>query len=87
MNPTKAKPGAGWRRASQGANAWTAASNPKCNALVIVALILARCDMDTASQRLQGIALELDGDDPGLAALVAAADLLDAAIVALAGPP
>ncbi|MEO7477714.1 MAG: hypothetical protein ABIT64_00585 [Lysobacteraceae bacterium] len=52
-----------------------------------MALILARCDMQTARERLQGVALELDGDDPGIAAMVDAADLLDAAIAALAGTP
>ncbi len=72
-------------RASQGA-AWTAASETNCNPLVIVSLILARCDMDTARERLHSIALETDGDDPGIAAMVDAADLLDAAITALAGP-
>ena len=45
MNPTKAKPGASRRRASQGANAWKAASNSNCNPLVTVALIESSCVM------------------------------------------
>ena len=56
---------------------------------MLVALILACRDMETARERLHGIALESDstGDDPGIAAIVDAADLLDAAITALAGTP
>ena len=90
MKPTKEKP----RRANVGAsgmaNARAANGETKCNPLVvIVALILARCDMETARERLHGIALESDstGDDPGIVAIVDASDLLDAAIVALAGTP
>ena len=87
MKPTKEKP----RRANVGAsgiaNARAADGEAKCNPLVIVALILARCDMETARERLHGIALETADDDPGIVAMVDAADLLDAAISALAGAP
>ena len=87
MKPTKEKP----RRANVGvsgsANARAANGESKCNALVIVALILARCDIHTARKQLYGIGQETHGDDPGIAAMVDAADLLDAAIAALSGAP
>ena len=85
MNPTKAKPGAvGQRRASQGANAWTAASNPQDTAAMALARILAVSAMDAARERLEAYALATDDPAPDM---VDAADLLDAARDALAGLP
>lgn len=80
MNPTKAKPGAGRRRASQGANAWSAASNPKDTATVAFRRILALSAMDTAREHFDACALATDAPDP---AIVDAADLLDLARDAL----
>ncbi len=84
MNPTKAKPDAGGRRASQGANAWTATSGTKHNPTLASARLLAVCAINAARQQLDRYAQETDNPDP---AMVDAADLLDAASDALAGVP
>ena len=84
MNPQKAKPGAGGRRASQGANAWRAASEAKDTATATLSRILALSAMDAAAEHFDAYALATDDPAPGT---VEAADLLDAARDALAGAP
>ena len=84
MNPLKAKPGAGRRRASQGANAWTAASEPKDTATVALRRILALCAMDAAREHFDACALATDAPDPRM---VDAAELLDLARDALGSAP
>ena len=82
MNPTKAKPGADGRRASQGANAWTATSEAKDTATATLARILALSAMDSAREHFDAYALATDEPGPGM---MEAADLLDAARAAMAG--
>jgi hypothetical protein len=84
MNPTKAKPGAGRRRASQGVNAWTAANDAQHTAQMASARILAACAIDAARAQLDRYALATDAPDPGM---VDAADLIDAARDAMDGAP
>ena len=82
MNPTKAKPGAGGRRASQGANTWTATSEAKDTATATLARIRVLIALDASREQLDRYALATDQPEPGI---VEAADLLDAARAAMAG--
>lgn len=84
MKLRKAKPDAGRRRASQGANAWTAASDRKDTATVALRRILALSAMDAALEHFDACALATDNPAPGM---VEANDLLHAARALLAGAP
>ena len=78
----KTKPHGGNREASENTKAWASDSGDKHNPSATSAAILARVAMDAAQTQLDRYALATDDPGPGIPE---AADLLDAALAAMAG--
>lgn len=80
-SPTKTKPGAGRRRASEVTTAWASDGGAKHTPLQATALVRAMAATDAARAQLARYALVTDAPARGV---VEAADLLDAARAMLA---